>query len=188
MYYLGHNRQALNRLQDELCSKFPSIEAIDSKGLLDCVYLNAVVEEGLRIYSPAGAAHLSRIVPKGGCEISGKFIPEGTRVSVHPWSVLRDPTNFHAPSQFIPERWIQTTSEGQRGDKLERSLPFSYGPRGCLGRNLAYLEMRMVLAKLFWKYDLCWFNSEDVDWERDTRGYTLWEKPELRCTFRERVM
>lgn len=77
MYYLGHNRQALNRLQDELCSKFPSIEAIDSKGLLDCVYLNAVVEEGLRIYSPAGAAHLSRIVPKGGCEISGKFIPEG---------------------------------------------------------------------------------------------------------------
>lgn len=169
MYYLGLNRQALGRLQDELRSTFPSTEAIDSKGLLSCVYLNAVVEEGLRIYPPAGAAHLSRIVPKSGCEISGSFIPGGvcflcssaptflplllclllfikntpscsypppqTRVSVHPWSVLRDPANFHDPSHFIPERWIETTPEGQRGDKLDRSLPFSYGPRGCLGRK-----------------------------------------------------
>ena len=77
LYYLSHNRQALGRLQDEIRSAFPSIEAITSKDLLDCVYLNAVVEEGLRIYPPAGAAHLSRIVPKGGCEISGRFIPEG---------------------------------------------------------------------------------------------------------------
>ena len=168
LYYLGHNREALGRMQDELRSIFPSIEAINSKGLLTCVYLNAVVEEGLRIYPPAGAAHLSRIVPKGGCEITGRFIPEGvrffpflpllwsevfaspfsyrqqqprltpatqTRVSVHPWSVLRDPKNFHEPSNFIPERWIGITPEGQKGDKLDRSLPFSYGPRGCLGRK-----------------------------------------------------
>ena len=51
-------------------STFPSIEAISSKGLLEYVYLNAVAEEGLRIYPPAGAAYLSRIFPKGGCEIS----------------------------------------------------------------------------------------------------------------------
>ena len=48
--------------------------------------------------------------------------------------------------------------------------------------------MRMVLAKLFWKYDLSWFNTEDEDWERDTKGYTLWERPELRCEFHERVV
>ena len=49
---------------------FLSIEAISSKRLLEYVYLNAVAEEGLRIYLPAGAAYLSRIIPKGGCEIS----------------------------------------------------------------------------------------------------------------------
>ena len=88
LYYLGHNRQALGRLQNELRSTFPSLADINSKKLLDCVYLNAVVEEGLRIYPPAGAAHLSRIVPQGGCEISGKFIPEGVRfqsISPLPW-------------------------------------------------------------------------------------------------------
>lgn len=79
LYYLGHNRQALGRLQHELRSTFSSLADINSKKLLECVYLNAVVEEGLRIYPPAGAAHLSRIVPQGGCEISGRFIPEGVR-------------------------------------------------------------------------------------------------------------
>ncbi len=44
---------------------------------MHCTFLNAVVEEGLRIYPPAGAGHLSRIVPKGGCEIDGMWIPEG---------------------------------------------------------------------------------------------------------------
>ena len=102
MYYLGHNRQALGRLQDELRSTFPSIEAIDSKDLLNCVYLNAVVEEGLRIYPPAGAAHLSRIVSKGGCEISGSFIPESVRFCPFLPLPLPIPTFFilllHPPS------------------------------------------------------------------------------------------
>jgi cytochrome P450 len=77
LYYLCHNLQAMHKLQHELRSTFASLDAINSKELIDCKYLNAVVEEGLRIYPPAGAAHLSRIVPKGGCQISGKFIPEG---------------------------------------------------------------------------------------------------------------
>lgn len=50
--------------------------------------------------------------------------------------------------------------------------------------SLAYLEMRMVLAKMFWQYDLAWFNSDEIDWERDTKGYTLWEKPDLRVMLR----
>lgn len=53
--------------------------------------------------------------------------------------------------------------------------------------SLAYLEMRMVLAKLFWKFDLKWSNTEEgqIDWERDCRGYTLWGKPELRVLLKE---
>jgi len=44
----------------------------------------------------------------------------------------------------------------------------------------------MVLAKLFWAYDIAWFDKE-LDWERDCKGYTLWEKPDLRVELR-RVM
>lgn len=76
-YYLGRNIAALSRLQHELRSRFSCLEEITSKALMECDYLNAVVEEGLRIYPPAGAGHLSRIVPKGGCEIDGVWVPEG---------------------------------------------------------------------------------------------------------------
>ena len=85
LYYLCHNRQALRKLQDEVRSTFSRVEAIRSKDLMKLTYLNAVVEEGLRIYPPAGAAHLSRIVPVGGCEISGSFIPEGVSVPSFPF-------------------------------------------------------------------------------------------------------
>lgn len=76
-YYLGHNKAALSRLQHEMRSRFKSLDEITSRELMECEYLNAVVEEGLRIYPPAGAGHLSRIVPAGGCEIEGEWIPEG---------------------------------------------------------------------------------------------------------------
>ncbi|PBP23483.1 cytochrome P450 [Diplocarpon rosae] len=79
-YYLGHNKAALSRLQRELRARFQSLSEITSRDLMECVYLNAVVEEGLRIYPPAGAAHLSRIVPPGGCEIEGEWIPGGVRI------------------------------------------------------------------------------------------------------------
>lgn len=103
LYYLGHNHQALASLQAEIRGTFASIEAIDSKRLLNCVYLNAVIEEGLRIYPPAGAAHLSRIVPKGGCTISGSFIPEGVRFIpsfpdfLAPWGKVRSFKNHPRP-------------------------------------------------------------------------------------------
>lgn len=108
-----------------------------------------------------------------------------TRVSVHPWSIVRDEANYHAPDQFIPERWLRDEPAGQRGDRLETNLPFSSGPRGCLGKNLAYLEMRIILARLFWRYDIDWFDAS-VDWERDGMGYTVWKKPDFRVTLKQR--
>ena len=54
--------------------------------------------------------------------------------------------------------------------------------------GLAYLEMRMILAKTLWKYDIVWFNGDEIDWEQDTKGYMVWEKPELRCIVQERSM
>lgn len=77
-------------------------------------------------------------------------------MSVHPWSILRDPNNFHDPARFIPERWLPDHPEGRRGDKLDRSLPFSYGPRGCLGRkwvvaNIPLFSRDTLGKSILWK-------------------------------------
>ena len=97
MYYLGHNIQARERLQNEIRRTFSSIDVITSKNLMDCAYLNAVIEEGLRIHPPAGAGHLSRIVPRGGCEISGRYIPEGVGFSLD-----RRPSSQRALTPLLP--------------------------------------------------------------------------------------
>ena len=104
LYYLCSNISALWKLQNELRTTFKSLEAITSRTLMQCTYLNAVVEEGLRIYPPAGAAHLSRIVPEGGCEISGRFIPAGVCFSPHPlapFEVYVAPQKYPRPRLFI---------------------------------------------------------------------------------------
>jgi cytochrome P450 len=58
--------------------------------------------------------------------------------------------------------------------------PFSVGPRNCIGRNLAYNEMRLILARVLWNFDLelC---DESRDWN-EQKSFLLWEKPALWCT------
>lgn len=54
-----------------------------------------------------------------------------------------------------------------------------------LAHSLAFIELRLVLAKMHWSFDLGLVN-EDVDLERDSRMYILWNKPPVRVRFSER--
>ena len=78
LYYLCQEPAKRARLIREIRDRFPTLADINARTLVDdCPYLNAVCEESLRIYPPAGAAHLTRIVPDGGCEIAGHWVPGG---------------------------------------------------------------------------------------------------------------
>lgn len=68
------------------------------------------------------------------------------------------------------------------GDVKEASKPFLIGPRACLGINLAYMEMRIILSRVVWEFDLE-LVSKDVDWDRDIILKMLWQKPELWVRF-----
>ena len=65
-----------------------------------------------------------------------------------------------------------------KGDMSESSQPWSLGPRGCIGRNLAWLELRTILTKLIWVYDLDLVNKS-LDWHAESRMHTMWKKPTL---------
>ena len=61
-------------------------------------------------------------------------------------------------TQFVPERWLKATTGGDGKEKVEfdpnagPNIPFGLGPRGCFGKKLAYMQLRIVLTLLFWKY------------------------------------
>lgn len=53
------------------------------------------------------------------------------------------------PHVFRPERWLESDSK-----ELEKSyIPFSVGPRSCVGRNLAMMELQKFIATLFYRYE-----------------------------------
>ncbi|KAK3343539.1 benzoate 4-monooxygenase cytochrome P450 [Lasiosphaeria hispida] len=180
-YYLLRTPEAMRELQKEIRASFKTYSDIGSKSTLDLPYLGAVIQEGLRIYPPLPIA-LPRVVPEGGDTVDGHPLPAGVIVSSNPLAASLDPANFEDPEAFKPERWL---GENQR-DIRDASQPFSLGPRGCLGRNLGYMEMRTTLAKLFWKYDMELVNTE-LDWHRDSEMHTLWRKPALWVRLRERA-
>lgn len=88
MYYLCKEQRTLARLTKEIRDRFPSESDIDARALTeDCPYLKAVCNESLRIYPPAGAAHLPRIVPEGGADIAGYWVPGGVSIPRIAWLV-----------------------------------------------------------------------------------------------------
>ncbi|KAJ0373804.1 hypothetical protein COL26b_008003 [Colletotrichum chrysophilum] len=174
VWLLMTNPRVLEKLSAEIRTAFAHEGEITFAGVNDCKYLLACIEEGLRIYPPSPQAH-NRIVPPGGATIDGEFIPEGVSVGVHIYVANRSTANWTRPDEFIPERWLGKDPEFA-GDKRDASQPFLLGPRMCVGRNLAYAEIKVIIARL-----VCQFDIENVtkeDW-MDQKVFMAWEKMPL---------
>ncbi|KAL3477270.1 cytochrome P450 [Aspergillus californicus] len=186
------NAEKMRKLQAEVRSAFVSEEDIgySRAGAAELPYLNACLEEGLRIHPPLPIG-LLRTVPEAGDSIDGHWVPGGVSVSVGGWAASHNPANFRECDTFIPERWLDEGSVAFAADIKSGMQPFSLGPRGCIGRNLSYMEMRVILARLIWNFD---FVSTDGVWQWDPEGemkhmkaYTTWQKPDLNVRVRSRV-
>ncbi|KAF8265718.1 cytochrome P450 [Lactarius quietus] len=145
-YYLLCNPIAYERLQAEVDSTFPrGDEPLDAAKLSQMEWLNGCINEALRL-QPPNLSGSQRTVGKGrGTKVLGNLIiPEETQLSLHTYSIHRDPRNFHTPEAFLPERWFSSgVPSGEHNTAA--FFPFSYGPTNCVGKNLALLEMRMLL-------------------------------------------
>jgi len=148
--------------------------SIDSTNRLS--YLKAVLEESLRIYPPVPSA-LSRVVAPPGDTISGYFVPGGTIVGIPHNTAYHSPRNFTAPDTFIPERWLPEYADEFAGDRKAVCMPFSAGNWNCIGKNLANAEMRLILAKMVWNFEMSLADAED-NWA-DQKVYGLWDKKPL---------
>jgi cytochrome P450 len=92
------------------------------------------------------------------------FLPEGNAAAVHFYSLHRDPRYFTLPNNFLPDRWL-TAEERRSIDSVLQpsdnfihnaaaSIPFSFGPSNCVGKKLAWMEMRMSVCELMHRFDM----------------------------------
>ncbi|KAI1746168.1 cytochrome P450 [Xylaria scruposa] len=185
VHFLLLNPDQLKKLQFEVRDRFASYGDIIGDAVQDLPWVNAVIDESLRIHTN-GASGLPRISP--GATVDGHYIPKGCRVQTSIFATSHSERYFTRPREFCPQRWLPATHPDYERpfDKDDKSSfkPFSMGPRGCIGQNMGYLQARLVLAKMAWRLDWEHANAGEVDWERDTRLYAIWEKPPVLVRFK----
>ncbi|KAH0593199.1 hypothetical protein MHUMG1_08921 [Metarhizium humberi] len=176
-FYLLSHPAVYKALVKEIRDGFTKESNITLPLIAKLPYLNAVLEETLRMYPPVPAI-LPRKVPCNGAVINGQFVPGGTSVTMAWFSAFRSQSHFADAESFIPERWLSDSRDPRFKDDLrEIHQPFSYGPRNCLGKNLAYAEMRLILVRLLWNFDMS-LDGECEHWA-DQKAYSIWEKKPL---------
>lgn len=106
LFYLFCNADACSKLRAELDAAFPDpTEPLSHYITNELPYLNAVVEEGIRLGVPLPG--FPRVVPKKGALIDGEYVPGGTVVGVSIHAQAMSEENFYPhPELFIPERWL----------------------------------------------------------------------------------
>ena len=127
-------------------------------------YLQAVVKEALRL-SPSITFPLPRIVPAGGAELGGHYLPAGAEVGVYA-RTLHLNERYHGSdcTNWRPERWLE--NDIHNDDKgIASSLAFGAGKRVCLGKNVAMLEMVKLVPELVRNFDF--------EFEKDATGRPL---------------
>jgi cytochrome P450 len=179
-YFLLTHLPVLSRLQEEVRNAFNSEDEITIVSVNKLDYMFAVLNEALRLYPPSPES-FKRVTPPSGCEIAGRFVPGNTSVAVSQWSANHSAANFVRVDEFIPERWMG--EEEFKNDRRKVVQPFSVGPRNCIGRNLAFAEMRLILARLVWNFDME-HTEESRNWMKDKKIWFTFEKRPMMVNLR----
>jgi cytochrome P450 len=140
-YLLAKNPDKVAKMREELARVLQGRNA-EVKDLPELPYLEMVVKESLRLL-PSVWAYARQA--QRDLVIEGYEIKKGQTITISHIAMGRNPTYYDNPEEFRPERW---TREFERSLPRGAYTPFAGGPRVCLGKQFAMMEMRMILATL----------------------------------------
>ncbi|KAJ4377178.1 hypothetical protein N0V83_000001 [Neocucurbitaria cava] len=152
-YHVLSTPSIFARLRKELESVMPyPDQPPDPKALDQLPFLNALIEETLRLY-PSATHRQDRVAPDDDLIFqypAGRrlTIPAGTMVGMTAPIVNRHTAWYANPDVFDPDRYLNDPK------LMRRHLTFSKGMRQCLGMNLAYQELQTFTAGMFRKYSV----------------------------------
>lgn len=158
LFYITRYPRVYARLVQEIRTTFQTADEIRSgTKLLGCRYLRACLDESMRM-SPPAPGEMTREVMAGGLEVDGMLVPAGTQIGTSAYSLHHNESVFPDPFVYRPERWIVDEDKGVSADDVARAesawVPFSAGPRACVGKNLAYMQLTIILARLLHQLDI----------------------------------
>jgi cytochrome P450 len=122
-------------------------------------YTDMVIKEVLRLYSPIW--NQTREVLED-VQLGEYSIAKGSTIVISPFIMHHDPQNFDDPECFDPERFAEGR---ERQIKRGAYIPFSVGPRVCIGQSFAVMELRLILAIIAQRYRLILAPDQDIEIE-----------------------
>lgn len=159
LFHCLRNPHVIPKLTAELDEAIPKgVDVPTYEMVKDLPYLDQVINETLRIHSTSSMG-LPRTVPPGpGVEINGHRFPAGTNLSVPAYTIHHSTEIWGSDAdKFVPERWEKERLTERQGNAF---IPFSHGPRACVGRNVAIMELALTVGTVFRRYEFVLMQEE----------------------------
>ena len=178
MYLLGRHPEVQARLQQEVDAVYPEDTGVlTADHLARLTYMELVIKESMRMF-PAVSMVGRRLCED--MEVAGHTVPADSVCYVMIYVMHRNPEVWPEPDVFRPERFTKENSCGRHPFAF---IPFSAGPRNCIGQRFAMFEQKVLIAKFLHRFTV----STDVE-ECDLKiGSGLTTRPcNVRFTVRDR--
>ncbi|KAH7663719.1 Premnaspirodiene oxygenase protein [Dioscorea alata] len=146
---LVRNPDVMKKLQNEINGIASGKSMVDEDDLNEMHYLKAFIKEVLRLHPP-----VPLLLPRESmenCQIGGYNIPNKSRVLINCWAIARDPKVWDKPNEFIPERFLNNSTDF-KGQDFEY-IPFGSGRRICPGMGFSVAAIELTLANLIFRFE-----------------------------------
>lgn len=150
LHLIGAHPKIQRKIQEEVDAVLgnDSDRKITIEDVRKLEYLEMVIKESLRLFPSVPMYARTTSVD---CVLDGHAIPAGTDCVVVTQTINTNRNFWSNPQVFDPERF---TSDNSVGRHPYSYLPFSAGPRNCIGQRFALMEEKVMLARLFQKFSL----------------------------------
>ncbi|KAK7579874.1 hypothetical protein V9T40_000503 [Parthenolecanium corni] len=149
IYLIGHHPEVQDKIHAELDSLFPFEDSsLNVQTLAKLKYLDCAIKETMRLYPPVPFIARSLKEP---VILDNHIIPRGTTVAIHIHAIHRSPEFYSNPDKFDPSNFFPENEENRHPFAY---IPFSGGPRNCIGFKFAKMEIKTALALFFKKYEV----------------------------------
>eukprot|EP00112_Aurelia_sp_Birch-Aquarium-sp1_P013574 Seg2883.1 transcript_id=Seg2883.1/GoldUCD/mRNA.D3Y31 product="Cytochrome P450 4V2" protein_id=Seg2883.1/GoldUCD/D3Y31 len=160
LYIIGRYPDVLKKAQEEVDRVWADA---GNKSFLELAkemtYLTSVIKESLRLFPPVPL--FARAVHEDIDLGNGMVLPAGSTFGIATFYLHRNPDHWKDPDEFIPERFLPENSHKRHPFAY---VPFSAGPRNCVGQKFALLEEKIVLSNFLRNFNIKSFQApEDVE-------------------------
>lgn len=139
---LANHRNVQNLIYQEMCEVLEDLHKKPTyTDLQNFKYMERVIKECLRLYPSVPL--ISRTLGQSLTTTSGYYLPKETSVIIHIYDIHHDPKFFPNPETFDPDRFLPENSTNRHPFAY---LPFSAGPRNCIGQKFAMLELKATIC------------------------------------------